>query len=263
MKPQFTLLLCLLFSFKPIGNEIQMKLLYKYQVKKDEKIITNENCILILYKEKSIFKSYASILNSKAYQEQLKLKVFNQSSFKKSNIKFSIEKKGKKFSYYERVAGAQLNYEGKFDASKWEITNESKVKDGKPLFKATTQYGGRNWVAWFDLAIPATDGPYIFRGLPGLIVEVHDTDFIHHFTFEGLLDEKIEEKYFEIEKKKYYQKISYKNFLEYREEAMENHYDFYNKNSPLKYPDISSEGKRKHNEKMRKNFVPIELINEK
>ncbi|MGV4529341.1 GLPGLI family protein [Ornithobacterium rhinotracheale] len=57
---------------------------------------------------------------------------------------------------------------------------------GYAVQKATTQYGGRNWVAWFAKDIPFAYGPYIFGGLPGLILEVYDTEDEHHFTATGM-----------------------------------------------------------------------------
>ena len=56
----------------------------------------------------------------------------------------------------------------------WKITKERKVLQTYNCQKATTEYGGRVWEAWFTNEIPTQDGPYIFHGLPGLIVEIHD-----------------------------------------------------------------------------------------
>jgi GLPGLI family protein len=45
--------------------------------------------------------------------------------------------------------------------------------------KATTEFGGRKWTAWFCEEIPLSDGPYKFKGLPGLIVKISDADNSH------------------------------------------------------------------------------------
>ena len=39
----------------------------------------------------------------------------------------------------------------------------------------------RKFTAWFTSDIPSHDGPFRFKGLPGLIVEVYDLN--HYFTF--------------------------------------------------------------------------------
>ena len=51
--------------------------------------------------------------------------------------------------------------------------------------KATTSYGGRDWIAWFTAEIPFQDGPYKFYGLPGLIVKMEDTTGSHIMTLVG------------------------------------------------------------------------------
>lgn len=62
----------------------------------------------------------------------------------------------------------------------WKIENEKKQILGMTVQKATTNYGGRNWTAWFTNEIPIPDGPYVFHGLPGLILEISDLkqDFV-------------------------------------------------------------------------------------
>ena len=64
-------------------------------------------------------------------------------------------------------------YETK-DHQNWKILKDTKEIDGIKLQKATTNYGGRIWEAWFAPSIPLQEGPYKFKGLPGLIVELKD-----------------------------------------------------------------------------------------
>ena len=40
--------------------------------------------------------------------------------------------------------------------------------------RAETTFAGRKWYAWFTQEIPFQDGPYKFKGLPGLIIKVED-----------------------------------------------------------------------------------------
>jgi len=60
------------------------------------------------------------------------------------------------------------------DEIKWNVENDTKKSGGYALQKATTDFGGRKWTAWFCSAIPFHEGPYKFRGLPGLIFELQD-----------------------------------------------------------------------------------------
>ncbi len=64
----------------------------------------------------------------------------------------------------------------------WIITREKKNISGYSAQKATINFGGRSWVAWFTPEIPISEGPYKFSGLPGLIIFLHDTK--NHYIFE-------------------------------------------------------------------------------
>src|SRR5699024_12684561 len=57
--------------------------------------------------------------------------------------------------------------------------------------KARFVFAGRADEAWFTMEVPIADGPYVFRGLPGLIVEIYDTQDHYHFTMLAI--EKLEE----------------------------------------------------------------------
>ncbi|MDE5969330.1 MAG: GLPGLI family protein [Muribaculaceae bacterium] len=50
----------------------------------------------------------------------------------------------------------------------WEIADETRDILGYQCFKATTDYRGRQWTAWFTPKIPMQDGPWKFCGLPVL-----------------------------------------------------------------------------------------------
>lgn len=73
----------------------------------------------------------------------------------------------------------------------WNISSESKDYSGYSVQKATTSFAGRDYEAWFTMEIPLPDGPYVFSGLPGLIVELYDTQKHYHFSLLSI--EKLEE----------------------------------------------------------------------
>ena len=69
---------------------------------------------------------------------------------------------------------------------KWKLYPEYiSVLDYKAQ-KATTEFGGRKWTAWFTEVIPFQDGPYKFKGLPGLIVKIEDESKSHQFELKGI-----------------------------------------------------------------------------
>ena len=48
--------------------------------------------------------------------------------------------------------------------------------------KATLHFRGRNYEAWYTTKIPLSYGPFKFRGLPGLILEIYDTSYFYHWV---------------------------------------------------------------------------------
>ncbi|PJJ66241.1 GLPGLI family protein [Chryseobacterium geocarposphaerae] len=68
------------------------------------------------------------------------------------------------------------------DKINWTIADETKKVENYTLQKATTKFGGRNWTAWFCKDIPFNEGPFKFRGLPGLIFELSDAKKNYMYT---------------------------------------------------------------------------------
>lgn len=72
----------------------------------------------------------------------------------------------------------------------WKIGTETKKIGDYTVIKASTKYAGRNYEAWFTRDIPLNYGPYIFNGLPGLILEIRDDEDDYAFVMVKI--EKIE-----------------------------------------------------------------------
>ncbi|CAM2822367.1 GLPGLI family protein [Chryseobacterium flavum] len=68
------------------------------------------------------------------------------------------------------------------DKINWTISDETKKIENYTVQKASAKFGGRSWTAWFSKEIPFNEGPFKFRGLPGLIFELSDAknNFIYH-----------------------------------------------------------------------------------
>jgi GLPGLI family protein len=64
----------------------------------------------------------------------------------------------------------------------WELHDEQKEILGHVCQKATTSFRGRDYTAWFAPDIPISNGPWKFGGLPGLIMQVTDSE--NHYDFE-------------------------------------------------------------------------------
>jgi len=79
------------------------------------------------------------------------------------------------------------------DKMDWKLQNDTKTSGQYTLQKATTNFGGRQWTAWFCKDINISEGPYKFRGLPGLIFELNDSR--DNFIFKLIRSQKLDKTY--------------------------------------------------------------------
>ena len=64
----------------------------------------------------------------------------------------------------------------------WTILPDKQKIGNWETQKATTEFAGRKWTAWFCSDIPIQDGPYKFSGLPGLVVKLEDDTHSHLYN---------------------------------------------------------------------------------
>jgi len=119
----------------------------------------------------------------------------NQYGYKGYKLTSFLIKKNNSNEYqnYEYIGDVNFYKIDEKAEQNWKITDSIKIADELHLQKATTQFGGRSWVAWFSKDITIPYGPYKFNGLPGLIVELYDTKEDYHFKI--IKSEKITENY--------------------------------------------------------------------
>lgn len=79
-----------------------------------------------------------------------------------------------------------LEYKQKLQPLAWTLAEGDSVIAGVHCKKATCRMGGRDWTAWYSEEYNLPFGPYLFRGLPGLIFAVSDTGNNYVFTLNGL-----------------------------------------------------------------------------
>ncbi|WP_294208106.1 GLPGLI family protein [uncultured Chryseobacterium sp.] len=95
-----------------------------------------------------------------------------------------IIKKTSEIEYLDRIGNDNYVY-AEAEKFEWKIQAEKQLIKGFQCQKATTVFSGREWVAWFTSDIPISDGPYKFRGLPGLILQAYDLKKDYYFSFAG------------------------------------------------------------------------------
>ncbi|MBU4538870.1 MAG: GLPGLI family protein [Weeksellaceae bacterium] len=167
-----------------------------FKPKKDSARTDKVMMILDITKDKSIYRDYTMVAQDSIMKIQVeamqKSGVFKDISKMVTMPKFS-EKVYKfypemKVQYVERISSGftPMNI-GYNDDSKinWKISNEKAKIGSYNTQKATTEFGGRTWNAWFSSDIPLQDGPYKFHGLPGLIVKIEDEGKNYSWELKG------------------------------------------------------------------------------
>lgn len=67
----------------------------------------------------------------------------------------------------------------------WQLVSGDSIINQRACKKATCSFAGRNYIAWYTETIALPYGPYLFTGLPGLIMEIHDEGRNWIFTNNG------------------------------------------------------------------------------
>ncbi|QOW09556.1 GLPGLI family protein [Kaistella flava (ex Peng et al. 2021)] len=95
---------------------------------------------------------------------------------------------------------------------KWTLENDFSKILNYDVQKATIEFGGRKWIAWFTKEIPIQDGPYKFKNLPGLILKIEDSNKNHTFELKGIKSATTEFDYPNLNNYKEY-KLSYDQYV--------------------------------------------------
>lgn len=160
-----------------------------------------ENMILVAGKSASVFLSHDKVLRDietkKSLEEQVRQQGGNITSIKMPQRKrptseseyYYFANEGKVF--LKEPMGVVYLIEYPAEKIDWKLTNEKQSIEGIDCKKATTNFKGRNWIAWYAEELPFTSGPWKLAGLPGLIVQAYDENKEISFEFAGL--EKVEE----------------------------------------------------------------------
>lgn len=245
------------WSQESVNYIIYYNLSYQYDSTNDKS--HNEKMALYVYNNYSYFSSYNHILGDSV--QRMIEKNFDPNSgeldltkydIPRTNFPFRIIKSPEQIRVYHEHLAIYRYLE---DPSSfcWEIQNETITINGLKCQKALVTHGGRNYTAWFTTDIPINSGPYIFTGLPGLIVKIHDDRDHYNFT---LLEIKKSTKDLPIEEPQSFQEITKAEFLkmmnDYRRNPIIHIKQYANINlSPEDIRRIKEREKRKNN--------PIEL----
>lgn len=186
-----TFLIILIILFNQLYSQSNNRFVYELKFVRDtisDKPLTN---ILFLdTNDKEIKFYYQELYELDSTQKATK----NYASSMSLNTSLMLKRKANSFKNenFVFVDTDYFKYETT-DKMIWTILPETKKQNNYDLQKATTNFGGRTWVAWFCKNIPINQGPFKFQGLPGLIFQIEDEK--KHFSFNLIQIKKLENEY--------------------------------------------------------------------
>lgn len=130
-----------------------------------------------------VFKS-DSLMNAAIMKELAATGNVNiQSNMRKGSFRDVVLKESDGISLLTRIGRTEIKVkeDRKID---WKIQPEKEKIGEFNTQKATTFFAGRKWTAWFTTDIAIQEGPYKFKGLPGLIVKLEDETKSHSFDLK-------------------------------------------------------------------------------
>ncbi|KMQ67601.1 hypothetical protein ACM39_12110 [Chryseobacterium sp. FH2] len=212
-----------------IGNNVSL-------FKSDQKHITDS------LQEKSLDESIRNAVNGHI--------VVNFGKIPKSNFFQEVYSKNNKIKIFDQVLKYVYAFEP-VNKMQWTLLNERKVISNYNCKKAIGVYGNRKWVAWYTDEITISEGPYNFKGLPGLIVEIYDEKDFYHFTLQYL--RKVKTPILPIN---FFIDTSFEKFNEKRRDVRDNPVQYLNEimNNPIAV-DKKMEEDMKRNAKRRNNYL--------
>ena len=153
----------------------------------DKANATIETARLDISPEKSLFYGEGRIKRDSVMQRMRETRNFDRNAMQnlRSSIDYIVEKDLiKNITYFKTRLGRDLYTYEEDRKMDWKILPET-VKIGEyEAQKAETTFAGRKWYAWFTQDIPFQDGPYKFKGLPGLIVKLEDSNGDYSFDLQ-------------------------------------------------------------------------------
>ncbi|MFD2551925.1 GLPGLI family protein [Bizionia sediminis] len=148
------------------------------------------------------FNSFLLYNSNESYYVSAKDSLDSKTEFKKvyDNADGS---EGLAYAVYTTPLGKQVYYNRKKDSIYWSQWNNFYVAEKTPRInwkletetkkigkftvnKATGEFRGRIYTAWYTLEVPLPFGPWKLQGLPGLILEAYDKDKEMYLYFKSL-----------------------------------------------------------------------------
>lgn len=202
MRVHFLILLflgSLIFAQNKNASDIEVKYLYSFSrdtTNLNERI--EEIMILDLNSNSSIYYSDAFLQRRRSLEAELanakatgQMAEINAGSLAKPKVDYLVFRDKDKTTVTSRIGRDYFSFET--EPLKW----STHYKDEKEILgykckKAVTIFNKREYIAWYTSSIPISEGPYRFKGLPGVILDIQDTKGYDKFKAIAITKKQIE-----------------------------------------------------------------------
>ena len=127
-----------------------------------------------------------------------------------------VYKNNQELQIFDRIGKDQFVYSPNHKIN-WKIGESKKRIGDYECAEATGVYNNRIYTAWFTTEIPIAEGPYTFKDLPGLVLEVYDSE--KYFLITLLSIQNLAEVIQPIDR---FIKTNYTDFIKKRKQVDEN-----------------------------------------
>lgn len=103
-----------------------------------------------------------------------------------NSIQYYLYPNERKLFIKDNLMSNSYLVEGTMPAIDWKINGDTATFGGLHCQQATGHFKGRDYIVWFCPDIPVQTGPWKLSGLPGVIVDAHDTKNEIIFKFDGV-----------------------------------------------------------------------------
>jgi GLPGLI family protein len=153
-----------------------------------------ENMVLFVGKSASDYRSYDGLVADQQFK-----KAYAEAAASSPDGQPRINRRGagSRSQYYQYPNEQKLftkDYlmvnayliENPMPAVDWKVSSDTATFGGLHCQKATGHFRGRDYIAWFCPDLPVHSGPWKLNGLPGVIIDAHDTRNEVVFAFDGV-----------------------------------------------------------------------------
>lgn len=153
-----------------------------------------ENMVLLAGRTASVYKSYDGMMADEQFRKAYVKAAANSPD---GHIEINRSGAGLRPQYYQYPNAQKLLTKdyvlvteyliaGQMPAIDWKISGDTATFGGLHCQGATGHFKGRDYIVWFCPDLPLHTGPWKLNGLPGVIVDAHDTKNEVIFQFDGV-----------------------------------------------------------------------------